>query len=120
LHKGEERRKHRRLGCHFSIHCSEHDRPTLNDVSNVENISLGGAFFTTSRPFEAGREVALRITLPPTPSLILPLARVVESHERVKGQIYDTRVEFSRIEDNDRMALNTVLSDYFEARGRYK
>ena len=120
LSKVEERRKYPRLDCGFSIHCREHEHPASNDVSQVKNISLGGAYFTTSRPFEAGREVALRINLPPTHNLILPLARVVESRECAKDHAYDTRVEFSHIEDNDRLALSTVLNDYFEAKGKYR
>jgi len=120
LIKVEEKRKYPRLDCGFSIHCREYDRPASNDLSQVKNISLGGVYFTTSRPFEVGREVALRINLPPTHNLILPLARVIESSECVKGHVYDTRVEFSHIEDSDRLALSTVLKDYFEAQGKFK
>jgi hypothetical protein len=42
----------------------------------------------------------------------MPVATVVESKERVKGLIYETRLMFSNIEQHDTQVLSELLDTY--------
>ncbi len=80
-----------------------------SDITQTRNISAGGILFTTDKKFPSGTVLKLKLRLPGAPDYIDLKVRVVDSKQRVKGMLYDTRVKFIRIKEEDRAFIrNTV------------
>lgn len=109
---GTESRKTPRINCHFIVHYRNTDEGQHTDVSQLKNLSLGGALFTSSQYLEKGSVVVLKIKLPNSFSPIVSSAKVIESHEIVKGLIYDTRVAFSPLQQYDSEKLSHLVGDF--------
>jgi len=113
---GLERRKYPRVNCHFLvIYRALTSNLEKSDTSQLKNISLGGMLFTTAESFEQGANFALKIRLPIAPNPIMPTGKVIESRQVVSGLVYDTRLEFSSLNEDDRQILSQTLDNYLKA-----
>ena len=79
------------------------------DISQTKNISVGGILFTTDREFPVETVLRVRLRLPETPDYINVKVKVVDSKQRVKGMMYDTRVKFISIKLEDRDAVRKIV-----------
>ncbi len=113
---GIERRKYPRLNCHFLVSYGVCGENCTLDVSQLKNISLGGVCFTAGEQFEKEATLALKIRLPFFPDPIMATGRVIESRESVQGLIYDTRLEFSSMDEYDTKILSKTLYNYLNAK----
>ena len=109
VYQGPERRKYPRFKCGFQVSYQKADASDTFDITQLKNLSLGGLLFTTSKPYGKGEVLALQIRLPDRSTPILSSARVVESREKIRNLIYDTRVSFLVIYDEDKQALSNFL-----------
>ena len=107
-----EKRKCPRLTCRFVAFYRPWDTKNKADLSQLKNLSLSGALLTTSEYLEKGATVSLKIRLPCATEPVMPVATVVESNEKVKGLIYETRLMFSSIEKHDTQVLSELLDTY--------
>ncbi|MFH0935751.1 MAG: PilZ domain-containing protein [Candidatus Omnitrophota bacterium] len=113
---GPERRRHPRANGRFVVSyriLQEHDNI---DISQTKNLSLGGMLITTNREFEPATSLAVEIRLPFDPDPIFLVGRVIESREITKNLIYDTRVEFSSVDDKHRKVIGETV-DYYLKKG---
>jgi len=108
---GMERRRHPRLNRQFMVrYCAQGDNDQ-SDLSQLRDISLGGACLTTSKAFELGTKLLLRIRLPGAE--IMPTAKVLESKALGTGRTFcNTRVEFSDMGELDKEILTNRLTAY--------
>jgi len=112
---GMERRKFARVVHPFLVYYSALGRENELDLTQMKNISMGGALFTTNAYFEKGTNLALRIRLPGSKDPVVPVARVIESRHSSSGiRFYDTRVEFSSINESDKKILAQTLQAHFK------
>lgn len=113
---GTERRKYPRLACHFLVHyyCVQ-DKGNM-EISQLKDLSLGGAFFTSHRQFDKGTELSLQIRLPNNSSPVVSNARVIDSGVGANHLVYQTRVEFLPMEKYDSEILGQVITDFLNAK----
>ncbi len=81
------------------------------DVSQTKNMSSGGMLLTTSREFVSNTRFILKVRLPSRPQPVEIDAQVLESHQATP-QVFDTRVQFVRVEQQDRQILSDTVN-YF-------
>jgi hypothetical protein len=64
---------------------------------------------TTSVAYPAGTKLALEVNLPNDPAPLMIMGRVVES-TAVGGEIFDTRLEFTAVDDFHRDVIAQTMS----------
>ena len=111
---GPERRRHPRIKANFIVSYRVLEGRDDIDTSQAKDFSAGGVYITTNRPFGKGVRLALRIRLPFGPEPVEVAGTAVDSREIVKDLIYDTRVEFSRLKDEQRKVIEQTVSYYLK------
>ncbi len=107
-----ERRQFIRISGNFVVsYIDVTTKEAKSDITQTRNISAGGILFTTDKKFPAGAMLRVKLKLPDTPDYIDIKVRVVGSHQLVKGILYDTRVKFIRIREEDRAFIRKMV-DY--------
>ncbi len=117
-YSGAERRKHPRAYGRFIVSYRILDEINNVDVTQTKNISLGGMLLTTNRAFASGTNLAIEIRLPFDPNPIMLIGRVVDSHEIMKGMIYDTRMEFLSVDEKHRKVIGETVDYYLKREKR--
>jgi len=95
----KERRRFKRINKSFIVsYAPITTEITKYDVSQTKDLSEGGLLFVSDRKF--GKDVVLKMKLrfPEFPDYVIVLAQVVDSVERAKGIIYETRAKFIDVE----------------------
>lgn len=106
--QGTEKRKYPRVNCRFTVayHTLE---DAATDLTQLKNMSIGGVLLTTSKPFEKGKKLILKIRLPSQPTPVVLSGQVIESRQMSKGLIYETRLQFQEIDSPSEQAINKTL-----------
>ncbi|GEM_PF-1029887 len=95
---GSERRQFIRIRKNYIVRFCQKNNPSLKfEVSQVENISRGGICFTSTMAFEPGSVVALELRTPYVADTICLEGQILDSHEKIKGLIYQNRLKFYNI-----------------------
>lgn len=112
--KKPERRQYKRIKKNFIVRYFELDNPDVRyEASQLKNFSLGGMCLITPKAFEPSCRLVVEFKTPFQTETI-PLGGVVlESHERIKGIIYETRIKFSAMGHEAEGVLKKII-DHFE------
>ncbi len=93
-----ERRLYVRINKNFIIRFCQKDNSILKfEVSQIENISRTGICFTSNSFLEPGCNIYLELRTPYVTDMISLEGQVLDSHEKVKGLIYQNRLKFFNI-----------------------
>jgi len=112
-----ERRKFARIDGTFVVSYTDiTTQERKSDISQTKNISLGGILFTTDKVFSSGAILKLRLRLPDAPDYINIKVRVVESRQRVKGLLCETRAKFISIREEDKAYISKVVESSLKKR----
>ena len=79
------------------------------DISQSKNLSQGGMLLTTNRAFSGGVLLTMTLRLPHMSDAIEVVGKVVMSKEIVRDLIYDTHVQFARLDDRAREQLGSFV-----------
>lgn len=109
----QERRKYQRVKKNFILSYYEIHKPTQKyAASQLRNISLGGICLITPQPFPQGTVLGFNIKTPFLIEMASLEGEVLQSHEKVKNIIYETRIKFRDLSPVAVQALNNVI-EYF-------
>jgi hypothetical protein len=109
-----ERRRYKRIRKHFILSYFELANPTVRyDASQLKNISLGGMCFVTAKPFPIGTLLGVELKTPFMAELTHLEGSVLESHEKLKNIIYETRLQFENLTPQAEFILSRLIQ-YFE------
>ncbi len=111
---GPEHRKYSRINNRFIVSYRLLQKQDSVEVSQTKNLSIGGMLITTNHKFELGTSLALEIRIPFDPHPITIIAKVLESREVTKDLIYDTRLEFLKIDERHRRAIRDTVNYYLK------
>ncbi|MBF0485030.1 MAG: PilZ domain-containing protein [Candidatus Omnitrophica bacterium] len=93
-HHGE-RRQHVRIRRNYIIRFSDKNNPSVKfEISQIENISKGGLCFTSTIPFIEKSDLLVELRTPYIFDTIHLEGQVLESKEKVKGLIFENRLQF--------------------------
>lgn len=109
-----ERRRYKRIQKHFILTYYDLTKPQeRHEASQLKNISIGGICIITAKPFSPNAVLAIELKTPFIHELTRLEGVVLESHERMKDIIYETRLEFRNLSAQAKFVLNKLIH-YFE------
>lgn len=82
--------------------------PEETEVTQTKNLSLGGVLITTGKSFDKGSNLNLDIHIFNSGHLSTISTRVIESREIVKNSIYETRLEFLDINEEQKKIISRL------------
>ncbi len=107
-----ERRQFKRISRNYVVSYAPIKSDELKfDVSQTLNLSEGGLLLITDRKFEKDVILKIKLRLPEFSDYVIVKAQVVNSLQRVKGLMYETRARFIEAEQKVIEAIRR-LSDY--------
>lgn len=106
---GSERRQFVRIKKNYIIRFCEKNNPSLKfEVSQVENISRGGMCFSSTFLLAPGTDLAIELRTPYVADTIYLEGHVLNSHEKVKGLVYENRLKFYAIAPEAQIVLDKI------------
>ena len=115
--RGSERRKHVRVDRSFILTYIDKRAPNVkNEITQLRNISRGGICFVATRAFEPAMELIIEMRTPFTTGSISLEGIVLESRERIKGMIYDVRLQFRNLPPQAEDILEKI--EHYGIKGR--
>ena len=107
---GVERRKHKRLKKHFILSYFDVTNPEHKfELKQLKNISQGGICFVTTIMFPPGTILGIELKTPYLADVTYLEGVVLESHEKIKGMIYEIRLEFKVISPQAEFVLSKLI-----------
>ena len=109
-----ERRHYKRIKKHFILTYFDLAYPQIrHEASQLKNISLGGMCLITSKAFPNNTTLGIELKTPFLSELTHLEGIVLESHEKVKDIIYETRLQFTSLDHQAEFILNKMIQ-FFE------
>ena len=110
----QERRKYTRIEKHFILKYFDVENPERKFLATqLKNISKGGMCLITDKPFAAGIVLGIEIKSPLFANITRMQGKVLQSHERVKGIIYETRLQFEGLSEEVEDVIKKSI-EFFE------
>ena len=114
-----ERRKYKRISKHFILTYYNPANPKVrHNASQVKNISVGGMCLVTAQKFDPGITLRVELKTPYFANLTRLDGKVLESIEKIKDVIYETRLEFIDPSENVKLILQKI-TDHFSNEGSF-
>jgi len=105
-----EKRKFKRINGNYIVSYAPIKGEDLKfDISQTKNLSEGGLLFISDRKFEKDIVLKIKLRLPEFSDYVIVKARVVDSMQRAKGIMCETRVIFVDIDKNVREAIRRLV-----------
>lgn len=113
-----ERRQYTRISKHFVVRYYEATNPdTQYEATQLKNISIGGVCVITAKTFGPGSRLAMDLKTPFQANLTHLEGVVLESRERIRGVIYETRIKFDAVGPSEELVLKKLI-EHFEKEER--
>src|SRR3989338_7488376 len=114
----EERRKYIRIKKNFIMTYFLKDQPAVkHEASQLKNISKGGLCFITAQKYEPQMRVIVEIRTPYIADITRLEGKVLESHEKLKDIIYETRLQFENLTPQNEILLNKLEEFFIKEKG---
>ncbi len=114
--KRNERRSSKRIKKHFLLSYYAKDNPEEKfEMTQLKNISLGGMCFVTTRAYPQGTVLGIDLNTPYLSETTYLEGVVLASHEKAKGILYDTRLQFVGLTSEAKFLLKRLI-DFFANR----
>ena len=109
----EERRKYVRIKKNFILSYSLKKSASIKyDITQLKNISQGGMCFITTQKYERGTQLTIDLRTPYFADVTIFEGAVLESHEKLKNIIYETRIQFEQLSPQSEFLLKK-LEEFF-------
>ena len=109
----QDRRRYIRIKKSFLLTYFDKSQPGKKfEITQLKNISLGGMCFITSHGFDPATELSIELKTPYLAETTHLTGVVLESHEKMKNRIYETRLEFKDLDTEAKILLEKLMS-YF-------
>lgn len=110
----QERRQYKRIQKHFILDYYAASAPEYKfSATQLKNISRGGLCLITEKPFENGTILKLEIKSAFFSNITCLEGKVLESRERIKNIIYETRLKFENISPEAEEVIKKSI-EFFE------
>ena len=110
----QERRKYKRIRKLFILTYFDERHPEKRfSATQLKNLSCGGLCLITERSFEAGTMLGIEIKSPYFANVTKLKGDVKESRECAKDIIYETRLKFQELSEEEEYILQKIIK-FFE------
>jgi len=111
----KERRQHPRIEKSFVLSYFDKDHPNdKHEITQVKNISAGGLCFVTSHFVKPSTKIALDLKTPYLAATLSLEGVTLASQEKIKGMIYETRLEFNNLSNQSQALLDKIIEIFME------
>src|SRR3989338_11056865 len=115
--QNQERRKYIRIKKSFLLSYFDKSEPNRKyEITQLKNISLGGMCFVTSHNFNASTELRIELKTPYLAETTHLEGVVLESHEKMKNRIYETRLEFRNLNTEAKILLEKLMEFFINGK----
>lgn len=116
-----ERRQSHRIKKNFILtYFVKTDPSHKYEITQLKNISLGGMCFITTKPFARGTALGVDLKTPYLADTTHLEGRVLESHEKVKNMIYETRLQFEALNPQAQFILERLIDFFLKGKNLYE
>jgi hypothetical protein len=113
-----EKRKYPRINKHFLLSYFDLNDPLVrHNASQLKNIGLGGLCLVTSKAFSAGTRMGIELKTPFLTEFVHLKGTVLESKEKIKNIIYETRIQFDELELPAQAVLTKLIEHFGHEKG---
>ncbi|MBN1870083.1 MAG: PilZ domain-containing protein [Candidatus Omnitrophica bacterium] len=113
----EERRRHERIKKSFVLSYFDLKSPDHKfEITQLKNISLGGMCFVTTHSFEHGTKLGIELKTPYIAETTYLEGTVLQSHEKMKGTIFETRLQFDPLDTEASVLLEKLMEFFINAK----
>ena len=107
---GPERRKYTRIKKNFILSYFDVATPDQKfELTQLKNISQGGMCFITTRSFAPNTHMGVELKTPYLADTTYLEGAVLESHEKVTGMLYETRLQFTLLNPQAEFVLSKLI-----------
>ena len=116
-----ERRRYKRINKTFVLHYFEKSAPSKQfEITQLKNIGMGGMCFITTQKYASGTHLGIQLKTPYLSDTTYLEGYVLESHEKVKNMLYETRLEFANLTTQAEILLANIIEFFVnEDKGNY-
>ncbi len=105
-----ERRRFKRISGNYIVSYAPMKSEELKfDISQTKNISEDGMLFISDRKFEKDVVLKMKLRLPEFSDYVIVQTQVIDSIQRVKGVMYETRARFIEAEKKVRESIRKLV-----------
>ena len=113
----EERRRYERINKSFVLSYYDLANPERKfEITQLKNISLGGMCFVTTRSFDPPARLGIELKTPYIAGTTYLEGTVLQSHEKMQGTIYETRLEFKALDTEAKILLEKLMEYFIDAK----
>ncbi len=114
----KERRHYVRIEKHFIIsYYDKNDAAVKHSISQLKNISMGGMCFITAQKFAQETKMGIELKTPYLANMVHIEGTVLESHEKILGMIYETRLSFDNLSAAAEIVLKKIVETFLKITG---
>ena len=114
-----ERRHYRRINKNFILtYFDLRDPENKYEITQLRNLSVGGVCFISSHKLEPGTKLGIDLKTPYIGHTTYLEGFVLESHEKAKGIIYETRLKFGTLHPDAEFLLKKLIEYFVKGEGR--
>lgn len=111
----DERRQYVRIKKSFILsYFNPADPDKKFEITQLKNISLGGMCFVTTRNFEPSVELIIELKTPYISETTHLEGVVLQSHEKMTGKIYETRIQFKAFDTEAKVLLEKLIKFFID------
>ena len=113
-----DRRQYKRISKHFIVRYYDLTYPDLKyEATQLKNVSIGGVCLITAKMFTPSTRLAVDLKTPFQAEMTHLEGVVLESHERIRGVIYETRMKFNDVKPEAEFVLNKLVEHFEKEEG---
>ena len=106
----KERRQHKRVDKNFILKYFDLTNPNeKHEVTQLKNISQGGICFITSFMIPVNTKLGIELKTPYISTTTYLQGIVLESHDKVSGILYETRLRFENLDNQSNLILKELM-----------
>ena len=111
----KERRQYERINKSFILSYYDQAIPDHKfEITQLKNISFGGICFITSQCYESSTKLGVELKTPYLAGTTHLEGVVLGSNEKMKGAIYETRLQFGPLEAEAKVLLGKLIKLFTE------
>ncbi len=109
--KATNSRRFKRLSADYLLKYEPGRKGDESKITNIKNISAGGAKFLTKEVLEEASTIRVSILVPPLEKSFQANARILRVRSLKSRFLYTVAVQFTDITPEDQTTLNTFIED---------
>ena len=111
----DERRQYKRIAKSFILsYFDKKNRKIKCEITQLRNTSMGGMCFVTTQAFAPGTELIVDLNTPYLTDITHLSGKVLESHPKAKGILYETRLEFDKLSTEAEYVIAKMMEVFLE------